>query len=298
MVLDTHPLSASAATAEAAFSNAESNFGAENRIRELELSQLTPLKGQPRRLFEDGPLADLANSIRNYGILQPLIVSHNGGGLFTIIAGERRWRAAHLAGLSKVPCIVRNPNEHTALEIALIENIQREELSPVEEARTLERLLNDYSYTQETLAAKIGKERSTVSNALRLLNLPDEILADLDARVLTAGHARALCGLEEKRHQLRARETIVRKKLSVRQTEELIKKYKREQAQPKPLANNLSQDLRHLCDQFKGHLGTKVRISGSPEKGRIEISYYTQEDLERIADLVLGGGLDGMLNKY
>ncbi len=264
----------------------------DNRVRELELSQLTPLKGQPRRLFEDGPLADLANSIRSYGILQPLIVSHNGGGLFTIIAGERRWRAAHLAGLTHVPCLVRNPNEHTDLEIALIENIQREELSPVEEARTLERLLNEHNYTQETLATKIGKERSTVANALRLLSLPEEVLSDLDARTLSAGHARALCGLEDKRSQIRVREIVLKKKLSVRQTEDLVKKYKRNANRPQPLSGVLPQDLRQLCDQFKGHLGTKVRISGSPEKGKIEISYFTQDDLERIAELVLGGGLD------
>ncbi len=268
----------------------------DNRVRELELSQLTPLKGQPRRLFEEGPLTDLAQSIKNYGILQPLIVSHNGGGHFTIIAGERRWRAAHLAGLSRVPCLVRNPNEHTSLEIALIENIQREELSPVEEARTLERLLNEHEYTQETLASKIGKERSTVSNALRLLSLPEEILFDLDSRTLTAGHARALCGLEDKRTQLRIRQLIHKKRLSVRQTEELVKRHKRELAQPQPATANIPQDLRNLCDQFKGHLGTKVRISGSSEKGKIEISYYTQDDLERIAELVLGGGLDAALH--
>jgi ParB family chromosome partitioning protein len=275
--------------------NDEGLTACDNRVRELELSQLTPLKGQPRRLFEEGPLTDLANSIRNYGILQPLIVSHNGGGLFTIIAGERRWRAAHLAGLSHVPCLVRNPNEHTALEIALIENIQREELSPVEEARTLERLLNEHNYTQETLASKIGKERSTVANALRLLSLPEEVLSDLDARTLSAGHARALCGLDDKRAQIRTREIILKKKLSVRQTEDLVKKYKRNSNKPQPMNGSIPQDLRNLCDQFKGHLGTKVRISGSPEKGKIEISYFTQDDLERIAELVLGGGLDGAL---
>ena len=145
----------------------------------------------------------------------------------------------------------------------------------------------------QTLAAKIGKERSTVSNALRLLDLPEEVLSDLDSRTLSAGHARALCGLEDKRQQLRIREIILKKKLSVRQTEELVKKHKRSLTQRQPLKNALPQDIRLLCDQFKGHLGTKVRISGSAEKGKIEISYYTQDDLDRIAELVLGSGLDG-----
>jgi ParB family chromosome partitioning protein len=266
-----------------------------SRIRELELSQLTPLKGQPRRHFDDATLQELAQSIRSYGILQPLIVSHNGNGLFTIIAGERRWRASHIAGLTHVPCLVRSPSEHNSLELALIENIQREELSPLDEARALEKLIADHEYSQETLAAKIGKERSTVTNALRLLSLPPEIIADLENKNLTAGHARALCGIEDKRSLVRLRDIVHKKKLSVRQTEELVKRYKKGQLSPQTLKNTLPADLRQLCDQFKGHLGTKVRIAGNAERGSIEISYYTQEDLNRVSDLILGAGLDGIL---
>lgn len=260
-------------------------------VREIPVTELTPMKNQPRQNFSDETIAELAQSIRTYGILQPLIVSLEASGKKTIVAGERRWRAAKLAGLATVPCLVRKPEVHSELEIALIENIQREELSPVDEARTLQRLLEEHSYTQETLASKIGKERSTITNTLRLLSLPAEILEDLQHRRLSAGHARAICALDDKKLQLRVRDTILSKKLSVRQTEDLIKGLKKGKEEPKALTDTLSPDMRHLCDQFKGHLGTKVRISGGSDKGRIEISYYTLEDLERITELVLGDPL-------
>jgi ParB family chromosome partitioning protein len=256
------------------------------------------MKDQPRQTFDEEPLNQLAQSIRTYGVLQPLIVTPNGTDHYTIIAGERRWRAAQLASLPQVPCIVRKPDEHSSLEIALIENIQREELSPVEEATTLERLIAEYNYTQETLAAKIGKERSTVSNALRLLSLPPEILDDLKGKRLTAGHARALCGLDESRTQLRLREIIHKRKLSVRQTEEWVKRMKKGRQEPKKLKDPIPQDLRELCDRFKGHLSTKVHIDGSKEKGRIEISYYSLVDLERIAEVILNGSLDSDLRAH
>ncbi|MEY2986608.1 MAG: hypothetical protein RJB13_129, partial [Pseudomonadota bacterium] len=237
---------------------------------------------------------ELAVSIRSYGIIQPIIVCPNEkSGQFTIIAGERRWRAAQIAGLQELPCVVRASREHSALEVALIENIQREELSPLDEAKAFSRLLDEHSYTQETLASKVGKDRATIANSLRLLALPSEILADLQAKIITAGHARAICSLDEKKLQLKVRDMIVSKKLSVRQTEDVVKELKKSRdPADSGSKQQLSQDLRQLCDQFKGHLGTKVRISGDADRGKIEISYYTFEDLERIAELMLSPGIN------
>ncbi|MEN9808657.1 MAG: hypothetical protein RLZZ488_224 [Pseudomonadota bacterium] len=266
----------------------------EQAVLLISTSQLSPLVDQPRTEFYSSTLDELAVSIKNYGILQPIVVAPTDQqGNYTIIAGERRWRAAQLAGLETVPCILRQPTEHSSLELALIENIQREELSSLDEARAFSRLIDEHSYTQDTLASKVGKDRATIANSLRLLSLPPEILADLQAKVLTAGHARALCSLDEKKMQLKVRDMIVSKKLSVRQTEDIVKELKKDRDSNEPAGTSqLSPDLRHLCDQFKGHLGTKVRISGTAERGKIEISYYTFEDLERIAELMLSPGLN------
>jgi ParB family chromosome partitioning protein len=262
----------------------------DQRVLQLPVSDLKPLNEQPRTEFYSSTLDELATSIKSYGILQPLVVtpsSENPQG-YTIIAGERRWRAAQLAGLTHVPCVQRQPSEHSSLELALIENIQREELSALDEARAFSRLIDEHSYSQDNLAAKVGKDRATIANSLRLLGLPSEILNDLQTKAITAGHARALCSLDEKKLQLKVRDMIVSKKLSVRQTEDIVKELKKDRDAIEPNSKtSLAPDLRHLCDQFKGHLGTKVRITGTADRGKIEISYYTFEDLERISELML-----------
>lgn len=266
----------------------------ENQVIEhLHIHALVPMDDQPRKIFEKETLEELAQSIRNYGILQPLIVSKTKkNGVFYIIAGERRWRAAQIAGFEMVPCIIRDIAEHLKLEVALIENIQREELSPYDEACTLYRLIEEHDYTQEILASRIGKKRSTVANKLRLLNLPDVILKDLNAKVIMPGHAKALCALDDEKLQLKIHGIISSKKLSVRQTEDLIQNMKKEKPHKKLLGNtDISADLRYICDQFKGHLGTRVKITGDTNKGKIEINYYTLDDLERISDLILNAGL-------
>jgi ParB family chromosome partitioning protein len=263
-------------------------------ILKLSPQQLSPLVDQPRTEFYSTTLDELATSIKTYGILQPIVVSLTPTpGHYTIIAGERRWRAAQIAGLSEVPCVVRQPSEHSSLELALIENIQREELNPLDEARAFSKLIDEHAYTQDTLASKVGKDRATIANSMRLLSLPPEILSDLQSRAITAGHARALCSLDEKKLQIKVRDMIVSKKLSVRQTEDIVKELKKDRDASEPQKTpQLPPDLRHLCDQFKGHLGTKVRISGTSERGKIEISYYTFEDLERISSLMLAPGLN------
>ncbi len=263
-----------------------------NSLIEIPISHLVPMKDQPRQHFSEDTLQELSGSLAIHGILQPLIVADIGNGQFKIIAGERRWRAAGIAGLETVPCLVRDVSKQVEMEIALIENIQREELSSIDEAKALKRLMDEHSYTQEGLALKIGKDRTTVTNALRLLNLPQEIIDDLQSKILSAGHARCLCSLDDKKIILKARDSIVSRKLSVRQTEDLVKNLKKEKKDAPVLKDQLPPDIRHLCDQFKGHLGTKVKIAGGIDKGKIEISYYTLEDLERIADLVLGSPLN------
>jgi ParB family chromosome partitioning protein len=261
---------------------------ASTRVDEIPLGLLRPMKDQPRQSFTDETLEELATSIKTYGILQPLVAAASGDGTYTIIAGERRFRAAEKAGLKTVPVLVREKSEHTQLELALIENIQREELNPLDEARALQRLVQEHSYTQDALSARIGKDRATVANALRLLTLPEEILKDLKEKKISAGHGKALCALENKKTQLKLRDLILSRKLSVRQTEDLVKNLKKGKAEPKLLKDHLPPDLRHLCEELKSSLQMKVRISGASDKGKIEIEYFSLDDLERLSKILLG----------
>ncbi len=263
------------------------NYYQNQIIEYISINLITPLENQPRHSFEQESLEELAQSIRTYGILQPIIVSLENENQITIIAGERRWRAAKIAGLDKVPCIVRELHDHSRLELALIENIQRESLSALEEAKSFKQLIEDHNYSQEALASRIGKSRTSVANTIRLLSLPEKIQNDLHQRLISAGHARALCSFDNEKMQLKAHSIILKKKLSVRQTEDLIKTLRSEKNQ-KALIDSISPDLRYICDQYKGHLGTKVKITGDTNKGKIEISYYTLDDLERISELILG----------
>jgi ParB family chromosome partitioning protein len=265
--------------------NVQTNSSTE--LKNVSVDELSPMANQPRRSFEQETLEELAQSIRSYGIIQPLIVTTDENLSIIIIAGERRWRAAKIAGLKEVPCIFRKREEHSKLELALIENIQREELTPVEEAISIQQLIDEHEYTHDHLADKLGKSRSTITNAIRILSLPLKIKNDLHNKIITLGHAKAICSLNEEKLQLKVHHSIINRKLSVRQTEDLVKDLKRDK-KPKKLVDNISPDLRYVCDQFKGHLGTKVKITGDTNKGKIEISYYTIDDLERISELILG----------
>lgn len=259
------------------------------KVVQLPLEMVVPSIDQPRKQFNDENIAQLAESIENVGIIQPILVEVGQDGKYKIIAGERRWRAARLKGLKSIPCIVKNVDQLAKIEIALIENIQRENLNPIDEAQAYQRLVEEHLYTQETLAKKIGKDRSTVANSLRLLQLPSEVIDDLRDNRISAGHARALCILSDRSLILRLRDLVIRKSLSVRQTEKYAKKLNSQMKSMSPdLKKDISLDMRFLCDQFKGHLGTKVKIVGDNDKGKLEISYFSQEDLERISDLILG----------
>jgi len=253
----------------------------------LAVSTLFPRQDQPRRNFSVDKIEELAISIKNFGIIQPIIVKTKKEGGYWIISGERRWRAASLIGLEKVPCLISIGLDNLTDEVALIENTQREDLNPIEEALALQKLLEKSGQSIEKLSETIGKKRSSISNHLRLLSLPNNIQNDLQNGFLTLGHAKALCSISDTKILDRIRKLIISKGLSVRQTENLVQKAK----QVKHDINDddlMPTEIRNLCDQIKGHLGTKVKILGTPQNGKIEVCYFSIEDLERISDLILG----------
>jgi ParB family chromosome partitioning protein len=247
------------------------------RLRELPIESLVPNPQQPRKAFAPASLEELAASIRQSGILQPIVVRPRGP-LFEILVGERRWRAAQRAGLARVPALVRDASDAEALELALVENLLREDLNPIEEAQAFQRLLAEFGWTQEELARRLGRDRSSVTNVLRLLRLPDAIQEDLRAGRLAMGHARALLGLATPAAQLRLRQQILEQDWSVRATEAGVHARRRTKARPRhrtPDIDALEEDLRHA-------LGTEVRLRGSLARGRIELPYRSAAELERL----------------
>jgi ParB family chromosome partitioning protein len=255
-----------------------------DNIIQVDVDRVLPGKQQPRKVFNEGALTELSASIKEKGVLQPILVSRTGDGTFNLIAGERRWRASVLAGLKKIPAIVKNVDSRDALEMALIENIQREELNPIETAEGFHRLLEEFNLTQEELADKVGKERATVANYLRLLRLPPEVKDMIDAGKLSMGHARALLAIENRLVQIEAARKIIKKRLSVRETELLAKKT------TKPAKINGEQDpqIASLEEKLIRHLATKVHlIQKNKRKGKIEIEYYSLEELDRLLDILL-----------
>ena len=249
-------------------------------IMEVELDKIIPNEYQPRKVFNDDKLNELAASIREQGVIQPIIV-HKAGTGYQLIAGERRWRASRLAGLKTIPALVKEATKRELLEMALIENIQREDLNPLEAAEAYKRLQDEFKLTQEDLAKRVGKERSTVTNFLRILHLPKEVKQELASGALSMGHAKALLSLERGRDQILAAASIVKKGLSVREAEALASRLKNP---PKQKKVNQSQELHALEEKMKKSLGTKVSIIAKAKGGRIVIEYYTPEELDRILE--------------
>ncbi len=249
----------------------------------LRLSDIEPNREQPRKVFEDKALEELADSIKVHGIIQPIVVRQNGT-TYEIIAGERRWRAARLAGLTEVPVIVGNYTRQEAAEIALIENIQRQNLNAIEEAVAYQKLINEYSLKQEDVAERVSKNRSTITNSLRLLKLDDRVKQMVIDEQLSAGHARALLGVKNAEQQVKLAYEVISKELSVRDTEQLVKQP--EKKVKKPVEKTPEPDFleyEKLEEELGGVLGTKVTIKkGKDKKGRIEIEYYSQDELERL----------------
>jgi len=255
----------------------------------IDITRIIPGEQQPRKVFRDTALRELAASIKERGVLQPIIVSRTGDGTFRLIAGERRWRATALAGLKKIPAMVKDVASADSLEIALIENIQREDLNPVEMAEAFHRLMKDFSLTQEDLSAKVGKERATVANYLRLLKLPDEIKRLVNDGSLSMGHARAILAIEGKANQVEAARRIIHKGLSVREAETLAKKWGTG-AKKKTTHHKKDPQIESLQEKLIRGLGTKVRIYHKGKKGKIEIEYYSLDELDRLLDILMGEG--------
>jgi ParB family chromosome partitioning protein len=253
---------------------------------EVDIDRIAPSPFQPRRTFDDAKLQELATSIRHQGIIQPLVVRPKGEH-FELIAGERRWRAALKAGLSKVPIVVREASDHDALQLALIENLQREDLNPIEEANGYRRLQEEFHWSQEEVAEKVGKSRPAIANAMRLLSLPSEVQQEVASGNLPAGQARALLGLQSEPIILTAYREVIAKALSTRETEKLVRNLKLGRRRRRELPG-LDPDLRSLGEELQRVLGTKVRImpKARSNKGKIEIEYYTLADLERITDSI------------
>lgn len=252
-------------------------------ITNIDISLIKPNKNQPRKEFNEEGLEELSHSIKSYGIIQPIIV-RKVENKYEIVAGERRWKASQLAGLKEVPCLVRDIEDFEAMKLALIENIQREDLNPIEEARAFKELMDKYKLKQEELSQVVGKSRSYIANTLRLLNLDNETLNLVEEGKITSGHGRALLSIKNQKERKRATDEIIGKKLNVRQTEDMAKQIKINKSisskRKDPIVVELEENL-------MSYLGTKVKIIYGKDKGKIEIEYYGEEDLERILDAII-----------
>ncbi len=261
----------------------------------LPISQVEPGLNQPRKRFDQAALDDLAESIRVHGIIQPLTVRRLSTGYYQIIAGERRWRAAKAAGLQEVPAVIIEADDRKVMELGLIENLQREDLNPAEEARGYRTLMEEYGLTQEQVAQQMGKSRPAITNTLRLLALPDEVLTLVEEGSLSSGHARAILGAPTAPLQREAAKRVIESQLSVRQTEALIRTLQKEKKEkPKAEGPDLSLYLGELEKDLSGRFGRKVKIASKGRKGRIELEYYNEQDLETLLALLqnlnAGGG--------
>ena len=251
---------------------------------------ITPNPLQPRTVVDPEALAELAASIREHGLIQPLIVTQQGPDRYQLIAGERRWQAAHMAGLAQVPVIVKEATPQQALEIALVENIQRADLNPLEEAVAFRQLVDEFDLTQEQVAERVGKSRVSVTNTLRLLRLPAAVKQALLDGTIREGHARTLLALPTKEAQVAALKTVITKGLSVRQTEELVRRLMAEPAPPKQ-AEPVSPEVQALEEDFRETLGTKVSLFRSRKgRGRLVIHFFSEEELQALYDVIVGGG--------
>ncbi|WP_297210767.1 MULTISPECIES: ParB/RepB/Spo0J family partition protein [Thermodesulfovibrio] len=251
---------------------------------EVEIERILPGMAQPRTGFDQNSLQELAQSIKEKGVIQPIVLSRVGDGTFRIIAGERRWRAAKLAGLEKIPAIVKDVSPAEAVEIALIENIQREDLDPIETAMAFERLIKEFNLTQEELSQRVGKDRATIANFIRILKLPEAIKEHIRQGHITVGHAKAILSLDDTDKQKKLAALIIKKSLSVRQTEDLVKRF------TNPVSKKVKEEIpeiNDLEDRLTSELGTRVKILHKGKRGKLEIYYNSLDQLEGILERII-----------
>lgn len=254
-------------------------------IQEVQVKDIHANQNQPRKNFDEQKLNELADSIKEHGILQPVILRKKAG-TYELVAGERRWRAAQKAGIEKIPAIIKDLSDSDVMEIALIENLQREDLNPLEEAAAYKKLIEEFGMTQEKLSKRVGKSRSQIANTVRLLNLDDEIKELISEGKMTAGHARALLAIEDKKERLRLARKISEDNMSVRQIEETVKIKTQEKRKSKK-NEDVNPAFVEISERLQRSLGTKVKIKGSEKRGKIEIEFYSEDELERILETII-----------
>ena len=253
-------------------------------IKEIDINEISPADDQPRKNFDEEKIQKLAESIKQHGILQPILVKRDGK-YYKIIAGERRWRAARIAGLKTVPIIEKELTERETMEISLIENLQREDLNPIEEASAYKKLMDDFNMTQEDIAERVGKSRPAITNSIRLLNLDERVLNYLIDGTISGGHGKVLASIGDKNLQYEISKKIIDEGLNVRQTEKLIKKIEGKKDNKEKIIRK-EVYIKDMEDRLKNYFGTKVTINKGRKKGKIEIEYYSKDDLERIVDML------------
>lgn len=264
----------------------EETGGGANSVIEIDVNDIDPNSEQPRKIFNDEKLSELAQSIDAYGIVQPIIVQKKGQ-RYIIIAGERRYRAARIAGLRSVPAVIKEYSKRAFMEVSLIENLQREDLNPIEEAEAMRLLMDEHELTQDELSSRIGKSRSAVANTLRLLSLPERVRDMVMAGDLSSGHARCLVSLDSDDEKIRAAQKIVSGGLSVRATEELIKAIGNAKQRGNKKEGATSPEIRSAESALSDILGTKVQIAGNLSKGKVLLSYYNQDQLQSLYDFLM-----------
>ncbi|OLC30391.1 MAG: hypothetical protein AUG08_13195 [Acidobacteria bacterium 13_1_20CM_2_55_15] len=259
-----------------------------DQLRDIDIDRILPNSQQPRKNFDEEALNELADSIREHGVIQPIVVRPLEDGFFELVAGERRWRAAQRAGLFRIPAVIRQATEHAALEIALIENLQREDLNPIEEAEAYERLITEFGMTQEEVARRVGKNRTTVANMLRLLRLPPEVQQWLRENRLTTGHAKALLSLSDLSAMVDSARKIIQGGFSVRQAEMLVSRYSREEKDSSGNGSDVvDPNVKAAIHALEQVLGTRVTVQKSGGKGKIEIHFFSCEEMNRLYEGLL-----------
>ena len=262
--------------------NALSNEG----VTEMDVDKIFPNPNQPRKHFDEEALQELASSIKLHGVIQPLVVNKTDDGTYMIIAGERRWRASKLAGMSKIPVVIKNYTEKQIKEISIIENLQREDLNPIEAARAIKQLMDEYNLTQETVSDRIGKSRSSVANTLRLLQLYPDVINMIEQGKLSSGHARCLVVVDDVTQQIKLANQACDGKMSVRELEKAVKNYLNPPKNASTKVVQQSLELKELINDMQRVFATKVSAIGNDNKGRIYIDYYSRDDLDRLADMI------------